>query len=368
MPHFVKHTVKRLIDDHRAPMLLLDPHRSRIIYANRRAKELFGNEFFNAFCDREHIRRHIERSLESPFHHFKIDSCPEKKRTLRIDISRIDIGRRCRLLLVISDLSRSTRAKEGIRRINDDLTRQVEEERTLRQYEQNHLLQQSRMAAMGEMIDVIAHQWKQPLNSISLYASMLRDDYRDELIDHGYIEEVSRKMESQIEHLSRTINEFRNFLHEDKRKEAFTLEQVLGSVLTLLEGDLLQNRITLQKEADLPILLQGYPNEFKHILINLIVNAKEAFLSNPDVKRRRISIYTLDEEKNRLLCVSDNAGGIPEELLEKIFEPRFTTKGAQGGTGMGLYLCKKIARKHGVALTASLTKNGTLFTLKFPKN
>ncbi len=232
---------------------------------------------------------------------------------------------------------------------------------------QAHLIQQSRLAAMGEMIDIIAHQWKQPLSSISLYSSMLRDDFRDDLIDAAYVEEVSRRIESQIDHLMRTMQEFRSFLHDDKRAEPFSIGETLESVLTLMHGELIKHQIELSCDPFIPINLTGYPNEFKHIFINLITNTREAFISRPDIKRRRISIYSLEEENQHLLCFSDNAGGIPETLLDKVFEPRFTTKASSGGTGLGLYLCKKIVRRHGGEIRASLTKNGTLFTLKFPK-
>ena len=226
------------------------------------------------------------------------------------------------------------------------------------------LMQQSKMAAMGEMLDAVAHQWKQPLNALSMYAELIKINYEDGEVDQAYIEQFQKDIETQISHMTDTLATFRNFFRPTTELHRFDLRRVVDDVLLLAKDELTKNTIEVEVVEDGSLELYGSENEFKHLLLNIINNAKDAFNDN-SVKRRKITIRIITDEKNPRLEIEDSAGGIPESVIDKIFQAHFTTKEQGKGTGIGLYMSSQIAQKHHAGLSVENRENGACFIVDF---
>ncbi|UFS69605.1 response regulator [Geomonas sp. RF6] len=223
------------------------------------------------------------------------------------------------------------------------------------------LMQQSRQAAMGEMIGNIAHQWRQPLNGVGLLIQDITLCFEDGDFSREYLEATTKKIMQLIQHMSQTIDDFRNFFMPDKEKVSFDVHQVVVRTLTLVAGDFSDKGIRREVVAQDHPTITGYPNEFSQVLLNMFSNARDAHLErkteNPWVK------VTLSSQEGRaLVLVEDNAGGIPEEIIGRIFEPYFTTKEQGKGTGVGLYMAKNIVEKN---MNGSLTVCNTPVGVQF---
>jgi len=240
-------------------------------------------------------------------------------------------------------------------------------EHQLRLAHEEMLMQQSKMAVMGEMMDSVAHQWKQPLNALTLYSELIRNDFEEGHVDQAYIEEFRKNIQIQIDHMVNTLDEFRSFFRPNKEKKTFKMIDVLNSALFLAKDDILKNRILVKIEREDPIEVNGYENEFKHLILNIINNAKDAFIEN-DIHQRLIRIRLIASEENNRLEIEDNAGGVPEEVMHKIFEANVTTKEEGKGTGIGLYMSRQIAQKHNATLTVENREGGACFIVTFHKN
>ncbi len=369
-------TVKALVKEHTAPILLIDPLTRQGIYANKRAQKLFGKKALRdtaaLFPDAERFKKHIAKALKSRHHHFKIETCFPGVAVARIDTSVILADRIKMMLLVFTDITKNTLAAKSIKKkqdmlseLNRELARRIEAETTLRASQDALLIQHSKMAAMGEMMDAVAHQWKQPLNALSFYAGTLKEDFREGAVDAAYVDEVSTKMTHQIDHLVATLNAFRNFYRHDTTQKNFSLGTMVRDVLLLMKDELMHNSITVTVDIPETFTLFGIENEFKHILISLLNNTKEAF-AEQDSAERNITVSAHDKGGMISLCIEDNAGGIPDALLPRIFEPGVTTKGEQNGTGTGLHLCKRIADKHNATIQVTNVPGGARFCITVP--
>ncbi len=255
------------------------------------------------------------------------------------------------------------RAEEALSLLNTDLQRRVSEELAKNREKDLLLIQQSRLAAMGEMIGNIAHQWRQPLNALGLLLANIKDSY-----DFGELtsEEMSRQVESarhMIDKMSSTIDDFRDFFRPDKEKHPFSLRASLTEVKAILGASLASHGILLEEEGE-DVTALGYPNEFAQVLLNLLNNAKEALLERK-VAGGRIRVRFGREEGWAVLRVTDNGGGVPEAILPKIFDPYFTTKAK--GTGIGLYMSKVIVENNmGGAIEAHNVTGGAEFLVRVP--
>jgi len=225
------------------------------------------------------------------------------------------------------------------------------------------LAQQSKMAAMGEMIDAIAHQWKQPLNAISMLSEIAEMDFEEGLIDTAYIKKHKEQIFSQIDHLISTLDEFRTFFRPNKDIVLFDAKKAIESVLLLTKDEFIKYTIEVEVIEENALSLEGIENEFKHIILNIINNAKDAFNEN-ETKDRKIIIKLLEKEKKKYICISDNAGGIPIKVINDIFKPNVTTKAEGKGTGIGLYMSDQIAQKMGGKLSVQNLNEGAEFTLE----
>ena len=240
-----------------------------------------------------------------------------------------------------------------------NLEKEVKEEVEKRIYQEKILLKQSKMAMMGEMIDAIAHQWKQPLSTISLGVQILELEKNE--ITTKDLEQTVNMINMQITHMVTTLDEFREFFRDDKDKQVFCMSKVVKKVLSLLKDELLKNNISIETKIEKDFCISGIQNEFEHLLITLLTNAKDIFKER-DISKRKIKIITRNDDKYYYLEVIDNAGGVPESIIDKIFELNFTNR--EGGTGVGLYLASQIATKHLGSLEVENVEGGAKFFFK----
>ena len=208
---------------------------------------------------------------------------------------------------------------------------------------ENLLAEQTKLAAMGEMIGNIAHQWRQPLNIISVTASGTRLKKEMDMLSDEMLDSALKSISETTEHLSNTIDVFKDFLKEDKEKSLFNLSRNINNNISLIETILKENLIRLDLDLDDDIYLYNFANEFSQALINILHNASDAIASKRKINELRIiKISTKQIKDSVIIEIVDNAGGIDKEIIDKIFEPYFTTKHKYQGTGLGLYMTHKI--------------------------
>jgi len=250
---------------------------------------------------------------------------------------------------------------EELRKETTERLRAMEE---LRKKEQL-LIQQSRQAALGEMIGNIAHQWRQPLNALGLLVQQPSLFYEFGDVNKDYLDEHAKKSMEIVQHMSRTIDDFRNFFQPDKEKHPFKVREVVDKTLSLMEGSFQGQQTVIEVEAKGDPTSHGYPNEFSQVLLNILINARDA-MAERDTARPKVVITISTEENRSVVTIADNGGGIPEEIIGKIFDPYFTTKGPQAGTGIGLFMSKTIIDKNmGGLLTVRNIEGGAEFRIEF---
>jgi nitrogen fixation/metabolism regulation signal transduction histidine kinase len=203
------------------------------------------------------------------------------------------------------------------------------------------LQQQSKMAAMGEMIGNIAHQWRQPLNALGSHIVLVTTMYKKGKLNKKNIDQFSTKTQELIKKMNDTISDFRNFFNQNKTKVEFKIYDSIKSVLNILEITLYKNKIDVQIEGDTKLQLVSFRSELEQVLMILINNSKDALVEK-NVENRFIKVLFSSNDDIIKIVIYDNAGGVETSLLEKIFEPYFTTKDTQHGTGIGLYMTKQI--------------------------
>jgi len=241
----------------------------------------------------------------------------------------------------------------------------VEEEIQKRKVQESLLFEQSRLAMIAEMIDAIAHQWKQPLNLIWLKIELLSHEIRKKgVIKEESFNDFKEHSSTQINHLIDTLNNFRDFFKPNQKKEYFSLLHSIESVLKLINDELVQHHIDIHLDTTQDMMIYGNENEFKHIFLNLISNSKYAFI-HKNIQKRDITISI--DSKSKTLIFQDNAGGIDPNILKNLFDKRTTTKDDEG-TGMGLYMSQQIAKKHNGILSAYNTEDGAVFTFSLKDN
>ena len=226
------------------------------------------------------------------------------------------------------------------------------------------LIYQSKMASMGEMIGVIAHQLKQPLNVLSLFCNDVKDSYKHNEINDEFIEDFNIQTNQQIKYMSETIDGFREFFNPNKDKENFLLKTSINKSINLVEKLLAKNSISIDLQVGEEKVF-GIKDELEQVIINLITNAQDAFIENK-INDKKIIIKTETIQNNVVLSVEDNAGGIPGDIINNIFDPYFTTK--EKGTGTGLYMVNLIITTsfQGEIKVYNTQNNGVKFVIMFP--
>jgi signal transduction histidine kinase len=241
------------------------------------------------------------------------------------------------------------------------LEERVQEEISKREKQEKLLFEQSRLASIAEMIDTVAHQWIQPLNIISIQMSLMQiETHKNNGISPEDVDNYKDNVSMQITHLTETLNNFRDFFRPIDKSRLFSVNKEVDSVLRLIKDDLIKYNIKIEVHSDGDFDIAGNKNEFKHILLNFISNSKYEFLRN-NIEDREIIINVSQSDKS--IDVTDNAGGIDSSIIDDIFKMHVSTKDGDG-TGIGLYMSRKIADKHNAELYASNTGSGAKFTFK----
>ena len=262
-----------------------------------------------------------------------------------------------------------------LRELNDSLENKIENEVTQSRQKDKILSEQSRFAALGEMIGNIAHQWRQPLSAISTATGNAKIENMLGITSKESLDDTFNRIDEYTEYLSDTIDDFRNYFKKDKKKKAYYIDEVLKTALSISKGSLNDIRI-IEDTPSFKLKLIGYPSELMQAFINIFNNAKD-ILDEKDLAKKYLLISMSKTSTHVIIKIYDNAGGISKEYLSSIFDPYFTTKHKAQGTGIGLYMSKEMIEKH---MKGSLTASnrsfdvdgteyiGACFTIALPYN
>jgi PAS domain S-box-containing protein len=248
----------------------------------------------------------------------------------------------------VQDISDQKTAEEALRRsheqlehLNRHLAERVREETEQNRAWEQQLQLRSRHAAMGEMIDNIAHQWRQPLNNLGLIMQGIQKKFSDGNLTPERMQDQAKIGMSLIRYMSQTINDFTNFFRDDKAIAQFKVKDVVATALSFMETSLKRNSITVKADIGEDIRIRGFRNEYTQVVVNILNNARDIFVER-GIRSRMITLSAFKEDRASVLSIADNGGGISSELMERIFLPYFTTKAQNKGTGIGLYMSKMI--------------------------
>ena len=248
--------------------------------------------------------------------------------------------------------------------LNRHLEERIEEEVRKNEEKQKMLFLQSRMASLGQMMANIAHQWRQPLTELALALFNLKKAALKQ--DNRQIDAAYDDAKVLIQNMSQTIEDFINFFKPHKPKSAFAVAESFDEAMQMLEKTLEKEYIEITREIDDSLKVKGVTNELSQVFINLLQNAKDAFRQR-EIRERRITVRIYREEDEAVAEIADNAGGIEPKVLERIFEPYFTTKHASQGTGLGLFMSKMIIEKSfGGSIGVKNIQNGVRFSIRLP--
>ncbi|MFW3380520.1 ATP-binding protein [Aliarcobacter butzleri] len=253
------------------------------------------------------------------------------------------------------------------KKLNTELEEKVIVETSKQKEQEQLLIQQTRLAAMGEMIGNIAHQWRQPLNALGLILQNLKFSYEIGELDEKMIDKSVKKATMLTENMSKTIDDFRNFFRPNKAKENFKINEGITKAVELIESTFEHNNIKLEKDfVSSEIEFFGFANEFSQVILNLLTNAKDAVLENK-IENPLIIIQTKIDDEYIYISIKDNGLGIKDEIINKIFEPYFTTKDEGKGTGIGLYMSKIIIENNmNGKIEVKNEQNGANVIIKLP--
>jgi len=283
---------------------------------------------------------------------------------LAIIVILITLGFSRRISAIFIDYKDKVRERENeLHELNDSLKEQVRIEVSSQREKEKMLIQQSKMAAMGDMISMIAHQWRQPLNQMSYVMMNIDGAYDERTLSREYLDEKLKEGENLLEYMSHTIDDFRDFFKPDKQKEEISLCTLVDSAIGLIEKGLEKHHVALDKAYECDIKLSVYKNEMIQVLLNILKNAQEAL---EEVSEPKVSIRIYEEDNRAKVSILDNANGIDEEHMDKIFEPYFSTKAHQG-TGLGLYMSQMIVSEHmDGSIEVKSDETGTEFIISLP--
>ena len=254
-----------------------------------------------------------------------------------------------------------------LKSFNEALEERVQKEVSKNVEKDIQLMHQARLAQMGEMVSMIAHQWRQPLHIISSAATDLDLKIQFGTIDNETCLKNIDTINTLTQHLSSTIDDFRDFFKVTKEMEETTIDEVVNVTLKIVKEYVENKKIIINTDLNCSVKFDSYPNELKQVLLNLLKNAEDALLER-NVKNATINIKSYSEHGDHCLEVCDNAGGIEDSVKENIFKAYFTTKEDGQGTGLGLYMSKRIIDEHcGGILSVENSTEGACFKIALPK-
>ncbi|PRM92159.1 histidine kinase [Aliarcobacter cryaerophilus] len=258
--------------------------------------------------------------------------------------------------------------KNMINDVIENLESRIKNEIDQRLAQEQILIQQSKLAAMGEMIGNIAHQWRQPLAQISAIHMNMKVTYDFNKFDEVYLNEKIKEANKLTSYMSQTINDFQKFFIPQKEKEIFSIEKACKDAYNIIDSSLKYHNIEINFNIKEDTNILGYKNEFSQVILNILSNAKDILIERK-IENPKIDVEIKEGDNYSIIKISDNAGGIKEDVLDKIFDPYFTTRHKTQGTGIGLYMAKNIIeRSMSGFINVKNIDNGALFTIKVLKD
>ncbi len=256
--------------------------------------------------------------------------------------------------------------ESAIRQLNATLEARIQEEVSKSREKDLILIQQSRLASMGEMIHNIAHQWRQPLNSLAIMIANIADDFKYGELDAQRLNSIVSKSQTILNQMSNTIDDFRDFFRPDKEEKIFDIVKIIDDALTIIEASLENNQIQLIKNYTSPLTCYGYPSQLSQVILNVLSNAKDA-IKQRQIEHGMITINAYKQKQKLCIEIIDNAGGVDVAIVDKIFDPYFTTK--ETGSGIGLYMARMIVeRNHHGSISMNNEANGAKFSIRIPQS
>lgn len=267
-----------------------------------------------------------------------------------------------------SDEENKNRIALELEQINIKLEEMFKKEVDENKKKEASMIYQSRLAAMGEMIGNIAHQWRQPLSGLGLIFSNIEDAYQYEELTEEYLAQLIKKSEKLINRMSQTIDDFRYFFNPKSEENEFSIQKNIESTMEFLKDHLRLNEIQLNMNVIEDGLIYGHANQYSQVILNIIQNAMDALIENR-LYNRKIDINIKVQGSKQIVEIEDNGNGIDEEFIQHVFEPHFTTKKKDKGTGLGLYMSKVIIEKNFYGkIHISNKKNGVCVLMIIPRN
>jgi PAS domain S-box-containing protein len=270
-------------------------------------------------------------------------------------------------VMTFQDITERKKTEGELEELNSQLASKVQGELIKNRSKDMLLIKQSRLSAMGEMVSNIAHQWRQPLNALAVTVQDAKMAYQYNEMNKEYVDTMVHDSMRLIQQMSHTIDDFRNFFKPSGAKESFGVSDMLNKAVGIMSAGLVGHDISVQVDTVGELSIFGHKNEFGQIVINLIGNAKDVLIDRKTAAAK-ITITATQEGDMVVVAVCDNGGGIDEEIMDKIFDPYFTTKHQSQGTGLGLYMSKMIIEQNmGGNITAENADDGAIVTIRLPK-
>jgi len=355
---------KELMDGEKSDIFLLVP-------------ELFGleDELLDIFDSK--LKMHKVPYIAKSHNHYvniyiypgrkKLDGTYESVIVLFEDITKIALAQQQLLqeknenILLIKEISiKNTQLEE----YNNHMQELVKEEIRKNLEKQKMLELQARYSQMGEIIGMITHQWKQPLNAISMMVNVLKLKQHNGTISTQLLDEKLDDILMQVGYMSQTVNDFQHFFNPIKEKIYFNAYNSIQSVLELVKSEYFHKNINVILSGDKKLQVVGMPNELNQVILSILKNAKDEFVKNPH-EHMEIKINIFAKEDKGVITVVDNAGGIPEDIIDEIFDIYITTK--KDGSGLGLNISKNMIEDHmDGKIYVENVEDGAKFTIELP--
>jgi signal transduction histidine kinase len=296
----------------------------------------------------------------------------DEERWIEIDIFKIEksIFFKNRYCMVWRDISKRIEAENKLKEFNENLESLIAKEIKKNQEQEHMLLVQSRLAQLGEMVSMIAHQWRQPLGAISssiidMQMKMVLEKDKDKIL--SFVKDELNDIESFTQSLTNTINDFRDFYRQDKVSKTVYINEPIEKAFSIIKNSLGVHDIQIEFDIKSNSKVEVFENELMQVFLNIFQNAKENFVYK-EIQNPNIKVKAVDKDDFVVITICDNGGGIEEQILEKIFEPYFSTKSEINGTGLGLYMSLKIIVEHHKGkIKAYNTDDGICFLIKLKK-
>lgn len=345
----------------------------KLIKANKQLLTILGYEKFDEIYGKTHLDFIAPWEYHIIKEKFISNQEPYEMTFIKKDGTKFDAlvkghqmsGKNLRISTII-DISEVKNTQRKLKKLNINLEQKVNEEIEKNKKQQTIMFQQSKLAEMGMMLNMIAHQWRQPLNNISLIVNTIILKQKKEQLNLESLNKFKNDFQKQINYLSNTIDDFKNFFKPKKEKEHFKIRDSILTTYSLVKPIFDKNQIQFNFNIDSQISYYGHKNEFSQVILNIINNSKDALIEK-NIENKLIDIFVNQNPKDLIVTIRDNAKGVIESDLEKIFELYFSTKHSKNGTGLGLYMCKIIIQEYFNGVIIAYNKDdGLEIIIKIP--